>query len=478
MALFGAHDNVGRVIADDGTLREAPREREGPRTANAPFLFLLFECARPLAGGARFGLGGADEIVLGRGAARGAARTVQRGARHLAIGVPDRRMSTVHARIVRRGAGLVVEDAGSTNGSRVNGAALTEPVDLRDGDLLELGHSLFLFRSALPLRDGQAADADAAELRALPRGMRTLSPAYALALATLRKVARSNVSILLLGETGTGKEVVARAIHEESRRKGPFVAVNCGALPDALVESQLFGHARGAFSGAVKDELGIVRAAHGGTLFLDEIGELAKPSQVALLRVLQEREVVPVGTATPIAVDVRFVAATNAHLERDAATGEFRSDLFARLAGLVHTLPPLRERREDLGLLVEDALTGAGATHLTMRDDVGRALARYDWPRNVRELHHAMSLAMVLAAPGDVLEAAHLPTVVTEVGECEPAARATPETGDDELRRRLVALLDEHAGNVAEVARVVGKGRNQVYRWLERFAIDATTFRR
>src|SRR5262249_27731601 len=197
---------------------------------------------------------------------------------------------------------------------------------------------------------------------------------------------RTPLSVLLFGETGTGKEVLAGAIHRTSARTGAFVAANCGALPAALVESQLFGHVRGAFTGAVRDGPGFVRAADRGTLFLDEIGDLAPPAQAALLRVLEEYEVVPVGTTRAVHVDVRVIAATHRPLDQMAERGEFRQDLYARLAGFVQRIPPLRERREDLGLLVGGVLgrNPPRRPHVRLRPGGGPDFFRPPRPPNVR----------------------------------------------------------------------------------------------
>src|SRR5207302_1217977 len=189
------------------------------------------------------------------------------------------------------------------------------------------------------------------------------------------------------GETGTGKEVIARAIHAASRRPGAFVAVNCGALAPNLVESELFGHKKGAFSGATEDHNGLVRAADKGTLLLDEIGDLPVPTQAALLRVLQQREVLPLGTTKPMPVDLRVVAASHRDLEAEVGAGRFREDLWSRLAGYTAQLPALRDRREDLGLLVAALLARLVQTRpIRFTSEAGLALVQYDWPRNVREL--------------------------------------------------------------------------------------------
>jgi DNA-binding NtrC family response regulator len=292
--------------------------------------------------------------------------------------------------------------------------------------------------------------------------------------------------VLLQGETGTGKELVARAVHELSGRSGAFVAVNCGALPPNLIEAELFGHRRGAFTGAVGERLGLVRAADGGTLFLDEVGELPATSQAAFLRVLQEREVVPVGVDHPVKVDVRLCAATLRDLEVLVATGQFRRDLYARLFGLTIELPALRRRRCDLGLLARHLLgLVPGGAELRFAPAALRAMLRHDWLLNIRELEKVLTTAAALATDG-VIEIAHLPEPMRRGRAEPPPAAPAPEpvtpaaarTSDDELHEQLVGLLTLHQGNVLAVSKALQTRRTQVYRWLRRFGIQAEAFRR
>ena len=469
------------MIHTSETFKDSPPSH-GAETPRAGALFLIFEGERLDAGGARFSLSRTDEVLLGRGAARAVGRTVSGGARRLTVRVPDRRVSAAHVSLTRAGDRWLAEDAGSTNGSRLNGRPLERAV-LEDGDLLELGWTWFRFRESLATPEGSAIDVDAAELDRAAPGLATLHPEHARALADLSRVARSDVPILLLGETGTGKEVLARAVHTVSARSGELVAINCAALPDTLVESQLFGHVRGAFSGAVRDEPGLVRASDGGTLFLDEIGDLPMRAQATLLRVLQEREVTPVGAARAIKVDLRVVGATNRPLDVMVARGGFRSDLYARLSGFVHLLPPLRERLEDAGVLVAELLgSRAGDRGLTLHPDAARAIFQHPWPLNVRELAQCLSLAIVLARAGTI-EGAHLPPPLARVAcapQGAPSARVVDPSVEEDARLRvdLTRELASHAGNVTEVARALGKARTQVHRWLKRLDIDAGAFRR
>ncbi len=458
----------------DQTLDEVARA-EGGTGASGPVLFVVLEGDRPLARGARFSLVGVERVTLGRGQARAAVRSADGKA--FDVRVPGRWISSTHAVLRAAGGAWIVEDAGSRNGTFVNGVRVTSQA-LREGDVVEAGRVYFRVRGG-PAVDGPVVrDADAE--RAEPRfGLQTLLPELEESHASLARVARrSTVPILLLGPTGSGKEVLAREVHAASGRAGAFVAVNCGALPAALVESLLFGHVKGAFSGAARDELGFVRSADGGTLFLDEIGDLPASSQAALLRVLQEHEVIPVGATRAVTVDLRVVAATHRPLEALAEGSTFRSDLLARLRGYTHRLPALRERREDLGVVLADVLArvaGERASRLTLAPEASRALLAYGWPLNIRELHQAMASAVALAT-GDVIEATHLPPEILAPPAPSPAADATPSE-DDELRARITMLLHEHKGNVTAVARAMGKAPAQIHRWLRRFEIDADAYR-
>ncbi|HEY6034849.1 MAG TPA: sigma 54-interacting transcriptional regulator, partial [Kofleriaceae bacterium] len=346
---------------------------------------------------------------------------------------------------------------GSRNGILVSGAKVERAVVI-GGEIVEAGRSFF----ALGLGEPQAEAVLEAELRPLA----TLLPDLAARFGELRRIARTGVPVVIGGATGTGKERVAFAIHTDSGRSGAFVPVNCGALPAGLVESELFGHKKGAFSGAIADAPGLVVASDGGTLFLDEIGDLPAPAQAALLRVLEEHEVRAVGGTTGVAVDLRVVAATHHDLAELVAAGEFREDLYARLAGFELELPSLAERRIDLGaMLVEiapDARFSAAAI---------RALLAYAWPRNVRELVRAVERAAALAGD-DEIAAAHLPEAVA-------AARlaAVSAPAPDALREELIAQLEKHRGNISQVAVEMGRARQQVQRWLKRYAIDAERYR-
>jgi two-component system nitrogen regulation response regulator GlnG len=295
--------------------------------------------------------------------------------------------------------------------------------------------------------------------RVPPRELVGTSPAMVEVSKGVGRAAASDLTVLVVGESGTGKELVARAIHENSARsRGPFVTVNVAAIPRDLLESELYGHEKGAFTGAAGPRKGKFELAHGGTLFLDEIGELPFELQAKLLRAIQERTVDRVGAERGVAVDVRLVAATNADLAGLVAAGRFRADLFYRLSVLVLRLPPLRERREDLLPLARHfvALHGPAlrGRETRLADDVGPALAAHSWPGNVRELENAVQRAL-LAAPGELLTGADLTRAIAAPGASPAAAAAPgPEATLDGLLAGLVASLPPGAVHAAVFERV------------------------
>lgn len=442
-----------------------------------PYLFLALAAHGPTVPALRIALDQVDEIVVGRGSENAWEASREGGARRVVLRSADPWLSSTHARITRTAGGFQVTDAGSKNGSLLAGKRITE-ADLADGALLELGHTFFLFRSGLAAAPagvpGPVCGGGESVRGPVALDLPTLSPDFALRLAELSRVARGIVPVVLEGETGTGKEVVARALHGASGRTGEFVAINCGALPPTLLEAELFGAKRGAFSGATEDRPGLVRAAAGGTLLLDEIGELSPQAQAALLRVLQEREVVPVGGTRPIAVDVRFVAATHRPLDRMVETGTFRRDLMMRLSGYRLRLPPLRERLCDVGILTSTLLSRLDATRVpSIAPRAARALFRHPWPGNVRQLERALGTAHALAS-GGAIAIDHLPEEIRDAATESPGVRGEE---DAVQREELVVLLREHKGNVSAVARATGKARMQIQRWMKRFALTPEQFR-
>ncbi len=417
---------------------------EEPRRL-VPGLVVILEGDRPGAGGFVAPL--SKPLTIGRGDER-----VLRAGR---LELPDARMSKEHVVVTREGTRFRLADRDSRNHTFVGEEPITETV-VDAGTVFRAGHTLFVCLSDMgPVLERARLGS--------PWPFATTNASFALALANLEHIAQSPLPVLLLGETGTGKEVLARAIHERSGRPGAFVAVNCGALPKDLVEAQLFGHRRGAFSGATSDEDGFVRAAEGGTLFLDEIGDLPPSAQATLLRVLQEREVVPVGAFRPIPVDVRFVSATHHPLAARVEAGSFRADLFARLRTYSFSVPPLRERRFDVGNLVAQMAPSLG----TLQPSAALALVQHDYPMNVRELRQALDVAAVLARDG-VVRARHLGPLAERADEA-PAAELDAE--DVALRAELAQRLEATDRNVSQVARDMGKARKQIQRWMKRFGM-------
>jgi transcriptional regulator of acetoin/glycerol metabolism len=444
--------------------RTRPETRPMPREATPAHLcaYLVLCGERPLLGGMAFDLGGVTEVVLGRGGPLGASAGGEGKAR---IDVPDGTMSGDHVRLCPDdgGAGAVLEDLGSRNGTRVNGQAVKR-ARLRDGDWFLVGRSVFLLRrvtAAIP-----------AAPFAVSRPLATFVPELAQTFQTAADLAPSRVPILLGGETGAGKEVVAREIHALSRRPGKLVAVNCAALPETLVESELFGHRRGAFSDAREDRAGLIRTADRGTLLLDEIGELPLGGQAKLLRVLQDGQVVALGSAAPVQVDLRVLAATQLSLDELVRAGRFRADLLGRLGGFTITVPPLRERIQDLGLLAAALLerhAGAEAEAFRLTADACCALVTRRWPLNVRELERVLQAAVELARASKEIGVEHLGV--------EPRLVVTAEVAPGELEAELRRLLRLRAGNVSAVARELGKARMQIHRWMAQFGIQPAEFR-
>jgi DNA-binding NtrC family response regulator len=288
-------------------------------------------------------------------------------------------------------------------------------------------------------------------------------------------VAPTDSTVLIQGESGTGKEVVARYLHNLSTRtEGPFMSINCGALPENLLESELFGHVKGSFTGAVRDKQGLFAAARGGTFFLDEVGEMPPSLQVKLLRVLQEREVIPVGATESIPVDVRIIAATNRDLEEEIRRGNFRSDLFYRLNVIALDLPPLRERRDDLLLLIEALLNRLAvegdSSPKALSSDALDAVVVYDWPGNVRELENALEHAVVLTR-GSIIDAAALPIrITTRRKEPLVADRSYINPALDVIERAYIMwVLQAEGGNKTRAAEVLGIDPSTLYRKLSRY---------
>ena len=392
---------------------------------------------------------------------------VRLGARQLAdVVLTDPKISGLHCEITA-GAELRVRDLGSKNGTFVGAVRVLDAL-LGPGDVLTLGDTRVQVaplaeRASLPLYD--ADDFFGLVGRSAP--MRALT-------ARLAALAQTDTTALIQGETGTGKERVAEALHLASRRAaGPQIVVDCGAMPATMIESELFGHERGAFTGAVASVAGAFERAHGGTLFLDEVGELPLELQPKLLRVLESRVVKRLGGTRAIPVDVRLVAATNRDLALEAAAGRFREDLYYRLAVVVLTVPPLRERLDDLPLLVARLGQKLGVDPAPLLQPEALAqLGRHGWPGNVRELRNVIERVAVLAEPLALSpRPGAAPPPPPSVDTAVPLRLARRRVVDDFERAYVTALLAECRGNVSEASRRAGLERMSLYRILHRLGL-------
>ena len=398
----------------------------------------------------------------------------------------DPLLSRRHAEVTYGGGQFHARDLGSRNGSSLDGEPLRGGVVARPGArVLRTGGTIFLLcPDLLPYSSGVQLD-----------GGTVIGPTLHEAWDAIARAARSGDSLHLRGESGTGKELAARAFHGAGpRRGGPFVAVNCATIPEGVAERLLFGARKGAFSGATADADGYLQAADGGTLFLDEIGELQPPVQAKLLRVLELREVVPLGASQPQTVDLRFVSATHKDLRAEATAGRLRQDLYFRIGRPEVTLPPLRERLEEIPWLVASEVERIGAG-LTAHASLVEACLLRPWPGNVRELAieaRAAAQAAIAAGSREVTEAHLSPAAGRPLGSgpppdvppAEAPASARPGAAEPRARRTtppsreaLEALLAKHAGVIQEVAGELGCSRRQVGRFIELHRIDRARFR-
>jgi transcriptional regulator with GAF, ATPase, and Fis domain len=412
------------------------------------------------------------------------------------IALTDDTVSRNHCRIYQAGTSYLVQDLGSTNGTFVNQVRIKEAY-LKPGCTVELGNTRVQFQSydeevhINPLSDERFGD-----IIGSSRDMRSI-------FGILEKIAPSDVTVIIEGETGTGKEVVANTIHKKSRRADkPFIVFDCSAVPANLIESELFGHEKGSFTGAIMARPGLFELAHGGTVFLDELGELTSDLQPKLLRVLETREVRRVGAARPMKVDVRVIAATNRSLEEEVRAGRFREDLFYRLSVVRLQLPPLRERREDIPILARHFLKNGrfNRTHDGQRRidqmsrDVMEALRGYDWPGNVRELLNVIERA-VSFADTETIELADLPQNLVESDHMQRlqtlGARITNQGRQtvDEMgsfkhakekwvssfeRDYIVRLLEKHGYNISHAARDAEIDRKYFRKLMKKYGIENT----
>jgi two-component system response regulator AtoC len=382
---------------------------------------------------------------------------------------------------------LEVEDLGGSNGTLVRGRKLApnQRVPLSPGDTVEIGNAMLIVQAAagppsVPNPSPSATSVTRSALVTGPMPAVTLPPPPESSPIDrlVELVAGSNLSVIVLGETGVGKEVAASRIHQLSaRRAGPFVKINCAALTETLLESELFGHERGAFTGAVKTKVGLLEAANGGTVLLDEVGEMPLTTQVKLLRVLESREVMRVGSVESRPIDVRVIAATNRDLPALVAAGGFRSDLYFRLDGITIRLPPLRERRAEIVPLAMTLL--AQATKTTSPPPLTPAalakLESYSWPGNIRELRNVVERAVVLSAGGPI-DAPHLFVDTITLSAAPPPP--TPSSGRDLRsdvegyeRTRIEQALEQAGGNQTKAAEILGISRRTLVSRIEAYGM-------
>ena len=383
-----------------------------------------------------------DEVVIGRS-----------GECHIQVDHPA--LSRRHA-VLRPGPPPVIEDLGSTNGTRIAGVTHRGGfIELRSNDVFHIGPFAFALISAAGAKHATLSGRDP---------LRVIDPGVTEVPSLVRDVAASATNVLILGETGVGKEVLAATVHTLSGRTGPLTRINCAALAENLLESELFGHEKGAFTGAGAFKIGLLEAAIGGTVFLDEVGELPLAIQAKLLRAIEQREILRLGSVHPIAIDVRFVAATNRDLVAEVEAGRFRRDLYFRIDGVTLVVPPLRERRHLIAPLALEFLDGArkrGAAGRRLTAETLAELEAYAWPGNVRELRAVIDRAALLARSSEI-EPRHLVFARNALSQRTPV-RAAAEPGLDELdedqrveRARIIAVLEACAGNQTRAAQQLG----------------------
>jgi DNA-binding NtrC family response regulator len=415
----------------------------------------------------------------------------------------DKSVSGLHARIVKstgtpdRGDVFEIQDLGSTNGTSVDGRELTGPTPLRSGAIIFLGAQVLVFRFITPAE--QAAIEEDAKHPFAP--VPTLSPALAVVCSRLRRLAPSQSEIFLVGETGVGKEVFARAVHQESKRPGQLVAINCAAIPRELVESELFGYEKGAHSTAQGRKTGFIEAAEGGTLFLDELAEMPIELQSKLLRFIQDRKFTPLGSTRVQEANVRIIAASSRSVLTAKSSGaSVQAALLGRLGAYPIQLPALRDRIEDLGRLAGFFLRGARDRGFDT--EAFHALCLHEWPHNVRELQKVIAEAELLSAGAPAISFEHLPESITAlvetVGEgpggggdhgddarsdgavrevIDPAVKTARTRRPAPTAEELTTLLAQYQGNVAHVARHLKRQYAVVWRCIQRYGIAADNFR-
>jgi len=409
--------------------------------------------------------------------------TIGRGESN-AVRVDDPLASRAHARLHVRvdGDGMYLEDLGSVNGTRIKEQALArgQKVPVTAGDTIQIGSSVLIVQQrskrAPLLRPETLRDEDMLPVRAAAPDQAMLRIQQ-----LAERAAAGTINVLIMGETGVGKELLAETVHRLSpRRSGPYVCLNCAALSETLLESELFGHERGAFTGAVQAKPGLMETAHGGTLFMDEVGELPLQTQAKLLRVLETREVARLGSVKPRKIDVRFLAATNRNLDAEVERGTFRADLFFRLNGITLTIPPLRARVGEIPRLaqtfVQQICRELGRTEPRIPLEVMGLLEAYSWPGNIRELKNVMERAVLLCA-GPMLDTEHLPMEKLGAPTTNPglqrveASRPVAAADAPDERQRIIDALAACAGNQSRAAKRLGIPRRTFVARLDQYKI-------
>jgi two-component system, NtrC family, nitrogen regulation response regulator GlnG len=388
--------------------------------------------------------------------------------------LPDPSVSRRHLELVNKGGVVAAKDLGSTNGSYYEGSRF-DAIDLQPGAVFQVGETelqLVAPEKSDPLPPSQAAAFG--PLLGKSRRMREV-------FAVLERAAKGDATVLISGETGTGKEVVAEAIHQQSKRASkPFIVVDCASIPATLIESELFGHVKGAFTNAMTDRIGAFEAANGGTIFLDELGELPSALQPRLLRVLETRRVKPVGSNENRPIDVRVIAATNRSLEEEVRERRFRSDLYFRLAVVRVNLPALRERREDIPVLAQAFLEKIDKAGLELTSEILAALTSYDWPGNVRELRNVIDQAASLSSEGLnlALRLKSRPRSNAGQGNTDPAIEALAFSKFFSLPYKEARRQALEAFELAYVNHVVGEASGNVTKAAEKAEVHRNVLHR
>jgi len=433
------------------------------------------------------------QLVVVEGKARGSKITLNKNLVKVGkresndLVLPDKAVSRNHFEIEYQEDSFLLRDLASTNGTFLNGSRVKEAY-LSPGDIIKAGNTTLEFVAFdEKVQIEPSAKEEFGDMVGKSRKMRQI-------FSILEKISPTHATVIIEGETGTGKDLVARAIHEHSPRKPkPFVVFDCSAVAPNLIESELFGHEKGAFTGAVKARAGVFEAALGGTVFLDEIGELTSDLQPKLLRALEQREVKRVGSNTPVKIDVRVICATNKNLRKEVDEGRFREDLYYRLSVVKVLLPPLRDRTEDIPVIIERFLTRGkynllpdGGLRVTrVEDDALKALARYDWPGNVRELSNVIERAVSFVEENSISKS-HLDFIFAEMTHGEertermavdadiPFKDAKQRVVESFEREYLVELMKHYGGNLSKAAREAKIDRKHLRNLLKKYNIDSS----